>query len=516
MSSIAPERIIRTVPDGRNLDAVSDTLEIRSVVTTIIDTVTMTAQAITAGDLTVGTVNGQPIAGTFVFTNTVQTLENKSLVDTTTRFVDAADSTIAARIDVAGAAGTTAVLRFTQVADSVYTVPAGAASFVMTEGAQTINGAKTFSLLSVGVISEAVVNAGVAIDGVLIRSGLSAGETVAEVTALGPAAKVSLALAPRGTGAILAELPTGAAAGGALRGNYAVDFQRRRTVAANVASGVSSVLVGGIDNRASAVESVVGGGRGNVNAGANACIMGGRNNSATAGATYGAVVGGDGNVISGTASFVGGGIGNQATGATSAVSAGIGNIASGSGAYIGYGTLCAATANYSSASGQNARSLHNNSVVMRGRSTPVNFDSTAPEQFSADFNLYRWIGGVMSWNDRIAQHSDGSATTVGATTTTLYAITIPLNTANIFTLNITGVIPGGDIHFRRVSVHLKNLAGAVDIRSSFDSYELKEPAVLASSIALVEFANQFVITVTGVAGLTMNWRGDLMQRYIPF
>ena len=521
MSSIAPETVIITAPDGRNLDSVSDLLKIRSVVTTVIDTVALTAQTITVADLTVGTLNGQPIAGAFVFTDTAQTLSNKSLDDTTTRFVDSTDPTIAARVDAAGTAGTTAVLRFTQTGDTVYTLGGPAASIVTTEGAQTINGTKTFASLAVATINEAAVDAGVTIDGVLVRAAVRAAvaETIAEVTPIGPIAKVTLALCPRGTGALQAEVATNAVAGGALRGIFAVDFQRQRTAATAVAQGPSSVIAGGSNNRTltSATLAVIGGGSGNTTAAINSFVGGGRNNVISAAASYGSIVGGDGNAVSGPNSFIGGGTAGQATGTDSAITTGVNCVASGNGAYISHGTNCQATSTNSYAFGQYARSLHANSTVMRGRGSVANFDSTAQNQLSADYELYRWIGGVMSWNERLSQHSDGVVSTVGAASTGLYAITTETNTVNIFTMNITGVIPGGDIFHRRLSIHTKNLAGGLQLRDEFDSYTLADPGVPGAAVTpVVVLGNQFVVQVTGTAGFTMVWRGDLMQRTSPF
>lgn len=490
MSSLAPETIFRTVPDGRTMDAILDELIIRSVV----------ADVATVEDITVGTLNGQPIAGPFVFTAAVQTLTNKSLVDTSTRIVDATDSTIAIAFDAAGSAGTVGTLRFSQTASAVYTVPPTAASFVMTEGDQTINGAKTFATLAVGTISEAVANAGTTVDGVRLRSGAYATPTsqdFIDITPIGAAAKISVAICPKGVGAITSEIPTGAVSGGAMRGDYAVDFQRQRTVAANVASGTLSFIGGGIDNRCEAAESVTCGGRGNNNAGANSFIGGGRDGSTTVAATYAAIVAGDGNAISAS---------------NASIVAGADNTVSGAFGHIPYGSNCQVTAPYGRASGQYARAIHNNSVVLRGRDSAVNFDSTVANQHSTDFDAYRTMGGPHSWNDRSVMYTDGAIQTVGAATANLFDITTDLNTVNFFTVNITGVIPGGDVFMRRVSIHTKNLAGNLDLRSEFDSWTVADPSVPGAAVTFLPVVARLIVQVTGTIGQTMTWRGEVVKR----
>jgi hypothetical protein len=54
-----------------------------------------------------------------------------------------------------------------------------------------------------------------------------------------------IAIVPKGTGAITAAIPDGGITGGNVRGNYAIDLQVERTAATQVASGLSSVAIGG-------------------------------------------------------------------------------------------------------------------------------------------------------------------------------------------------------------------------------------------------------------------------------
>jgi hypothetical protein len=76
---------------------------------------------------------------------------------------------------------------------------------------------------------------------------------------------VDVALSPKGTGAVLAQIPDGTATGGDKRGDNAVDWQTNRTVSSYVASGAGSVVAGGSNNRAAGTYSTVLGGYSNAN-----------------------------------------------------------------------------------------------------------------------------------------------------------------------------------------------------------------------------------------------------------
>lgn len=69
----------------------------------------------------------------------------------------------------------------------------------------------------------------------------------------------NLVLAPNGTGAIIADIPDGATAGGNARGNNAVDLQTSRTANTQVASSNNSVIIGGENNTASGTHSFANG-----------------------------------------------------------------------------------------------------------------------------------------------------------------------------------------------------------------------------------------------------------------
>jgi hypothetical protein len=162
-------------------------------------------------------------------------------------------------------------------------------------------------------------------------------------TATNAATDVDAAILTKGTGALLAAVPDATSAGGDKRGTYAVDWQRQRGAATEVASGVAAVISGGMANTASGDYSVVAGGGGdagnliygNTASGDYSFVGGGYSNLAASSNT--AVVGGSGNIASSSDSFVGGGYGNTASGSSSFAGAGSLNNASGLYSVIGGG-----------------------------------------------------------------------------------------------------------------------------------------------------------------------------------
>lgn len=78
------------------------------------------------------------------------------------------------------------------------------------------------------------------------------------------AANIGIALSPKGTGAITAQVPDGTVAGGNARGVYAIDLQTFRNSAIQVASGTYSVALG-VLNQAGGVASIAIGYENNAN-----------------------------------------------------------------------------------------------------------------------------------------------------------------------------------------------------------------------------------------------------------
>lgn len=120
-----------------------------------------------------------------------------------------------------------------------------------------------------------------------------------------------LALLPKGSGALIADIPDNSTPGGNKRGVLAVDWQRERSLGAAVASGSYSTIGGGRNNTASGFESVVAGGNGNQAIGTNTSIGGGTGNAGSS--VTGTIAGGSSNIIDATSvsGSVGGGSSNQ-------------------------------------------------------------------------------------------------------------------------------------------------------------------------------------------------------------
>ena len=97
-------------------------------------------------------------------------------------------------------------------------------------------------------------------------------------------------LQPKGTGAILGQLPDSSAAGGNKRGTNAVDLQTKRSAATQVSSGAGAGIGGGQYNTNSATNGVLGGGSGGSVSGTHGVIGGGYNNDASG--AYSSVAGG--------------------------------------------------------------------------------------------------------------------------------------------------------------------------------------------------------------------------------
>jgi hypothetical protein len=82
---------------------------------------------------------------------------------------------------------------------------------------------------------------------------------VAQFAAKGSGTNIGIALTPKGTGYISAQVPDGTFAGGNARGVGSVDWQSSRSALGQVASGVRSVIVGGRENAASGESALAGG-----------------------------------------------------------------------------------------------------------------------------------------------------------------------------------------------------------------------------------------------------------------
>ena len=199
-------------------------------------------------------------------------------------------------------------------------------------------------------------------------------------SATNAATNVNAAIVPKGTGALLVDLPDGTATGGNARGNNAVDLQHTRTTAAQVASGNQSVVGGGVNNTASGLDSVVAGGRGNIASGEKSFIGGGISNTAAqfyhtigGGFTNTTQTGGDGQTIAGG--------GNNTTGGTwSTIGGGQSNIANGNYTTVagGFDHTIQSASQYGFIGSGNVNTITSgeSSVIVGGSSNTVNVAAT--------------------------------------------------------------------------------------------------------------------------------------------
>lgn len=197
--------------------------------------------------------------------------------------------------------------------------------------------------------SKAVVSDSLPITGAINSTSPNATTNVVSITPNVSGTNTDLALLPKGNGALLAEVPDGAVANGNKRGQFAVDWQRLRLVATEVASGFYSVIAGGYTNTASAFYSTVGGGQGNTASGTSSVIAGGQEHQATQiGST---VAGGRQNTASGQYSSVGGGRQNTASANFTTISGGYLNVVSAGASAVLGGQQNSVSGSYSVAAG---------------------------------------------------------------------------------------------------------------------------------------------------------------------
>lgn len=154
-------------------------------------------------------------------------------------------------------------------------------------------------------------------------------------------ADITLVIAPKGTGALVADEPDGTAIGGNDRGLNAVDLQMRRVSATQVASGSSSVIGGGVNNSNSGGVATIGGGFNNTITSSSSTISGGQSNNITSSSST--IGGGQGNRITSANSTIGGGSVNNVSGGSATVAGGASNLSSG-----GFSTVSGGQQNTSS------------------------------------------------------------------------------------------------------------------------------------------------------------------------
>jgi hypothetical protein len=279
----------------------------------------------------------------------------------------------------------------------------------------------------------------------------------------------ALVLTPKGTGAfILGPKPDGTTTGGNARGTNAVDLQRTRGSALQVASGPSSFL-SGTDNTASGDSSFV---HGYFSTATNfqSCILGARQSSVSG--TYSVALGGYLNDISSTQSVALGGSSNSASGTSSACLGGGSNSASAS---------ASVSSGYSSLANRFAMQAH------------------ASGQFSAQGDAQRArfvLRNKTTTNAAVELFLDGSST----------RLTIPSGKVLGLTINITGISSTGAAvaHYLR-QYCLKNVAGTTS--QVYAPVTIGTDNAAGTSIALSanDTNDALKVEVTGITSEIWRW-----------
>lgn len=172
---------------------------------------------------------------------------------------------------------------------------------------------------------------------------------VDSLTAVASTTNADFAVNPKGTGALLAQVPNGTATGGNKRGQYAVDWQRTRDHQDRVASGNYATIIGGSHNTASNSYAIAGGFFSNAAGPSSLALI---NASAT---NTGAIAIGSNVTASGGGSIAMGSNATQATGDYS-VALGYGNSATQQGSFA-FGIGSSATGFRSGVMGSDGRTF---------------------------------------------------------------------------------------------------------------------------------------------------------------
>lgn len=330
-------------------------------------------------------------------------------------------------------------------------------------------------------------------------------------------ANCDFVVSPKGSGAILAQLPDATTAGGNKRGQYAVDLQTERTAATQVASGVNSVISGGKSNATAAGATY-------------SVVAGGNSNSIFASGEYATIGGGTANQVHANRATVCGGAYNTSSGADSTTSGG-GNTASGTSA-VAMGSGCVASGAFASiALGQGSTASAITAVAIGGTVIADGNYSTALGQYSQTFG----VSGAIA-------HSSGRVTTTGdvqtrsvtlftqttnATPSVLRTTTSAVSSSNIlnnrdYTLQVIkgrciARTPGSTVDYA-VWEFTALLNRGADAASSALLILLVTPALLASggtggtwglSVTADTTNGGLLVTGTGEAGKTITWGCDL-------
>jgi hypothetical protein len=363
------------------------------------------------------------------------------------------------------------------------------------------------------------------------------------LTASGGSTNQDAVIQPKGTGALLAQLPDGTSAGGNKRGTNAVDFQRTRATSdkvasggssfigggsANKASGSASVVVGGNTNTASNDYTTVGGGLNNIASGIDATVSGGNGNQATA--TDSSIGGGILNLASGSRSVISGGDGNTSSGVLATVSGGTGSTASGTASVVSGGNTNLSSGDASVISGgiDNTSSAYGSVIIGGEKNLASGLYSTVLGGAYAVANKRGMVAHAASKfsadGDNQREYYELSKTTTDDTPTILTAdnaapdstntIAIESGAAYVFEVMVVGKDTStGDIIVLSETGFVKNVAGTTT-NGRTTVYSFSEFSTAAISVAANDTDDRLDITVTGEAATTIRWGATVTMRKV--
>jgi len=289
-------------------------------------------------------------------------------------------------------------------------------------------------------------------------------------------------------------------ANGDARGDNAVDFQSIRFSDTEVASGIASVIGGGVYNTASSYYSTVGGGLNN-----------------TASIYFSTVGGGKNNTASGTSATVGGGRNNTASGGNATVGGGTGNTASIYFSTVGGGRNNTASSYYSTVGGGLNNTASGDRATVPGGKEAIADKYGQMAHASGEFSNPgdAQVSSLIARN----QTTDGSATNLfldGGND----RLTIPTDTAWMFDLRL--IAAEQDManikKFHRTGA-IVNDGGTITI-SSIDTIgtdqTIGSPGAWSVAVSADDTNDALDIQVTGEAGTNIRWVAEVQLQEVSY
>jgi hypothetical protein len=290
------------------------------------------------------------------------------------------------------------------------------------------------------------------------------------LTVANASADVDVVLAAKGTGATLAQIPDSLTSGGNKRGTYATDWQKIRSAANQVASGIYSTVSGGRDNQAS-------------------------NN-------YSSTVGGFSNTSSGSYATSGGY--NCIASGQYSVALGYSHIASDTGS-VALGYNCNADGAYSFTTGHNADARVRYSVFAISSEAIA---STQPTQTT-----------IQTVGKQTTTATPATLTALSSGTTFSYQNRMDINSAYAFKImvvaNVTG---GGNTKAWELTGCIKRGAsGAPTIVGAITKTIIAaDTGTSAWDVSVVIDTDAFSVQATGAAATTIRWAASIYCAEVEF